>query len=245
MEWSFSPLTAIVIFLVLMFFGYGFGLFEGRNQGYKKRREEERDEKPARASLESDSTLGQGPPAPGLLRLSQDDRGDLRLEMDNQSVDTSAMTSDQRRRLIELLTVMRPWLEGKPAASPSASPSSRPASPPAPRPAPAPPAQRMPGSQPASGPASPPVPPTADKEDEESAAPQSMVIQIDGILQSRMAGTPLEEKGVRLQESLQGGVLVWVGLDKFEAIDDVPDDEIKQAIRAAIAEWEKKYTPGL
>jgi len=237
MEWSFSPLIAIVIFMVFMFFGYGFGLFEGRNQGYKKRKEEEREEKPARESQPSNSPMDLAPPAPSLLRLSQNDRGYLHLEMDNQSIDTSAMTSDQRRRLIELLTVIRPWLEGKPAAPPAV--------PPPPRPAPAPSAARMPVSPPASEPASPPPSPLGNKEEEEPAAPQSMVTQIDGILQSRLAGTPLEEKGIRLQESLQGGVLVWVGLNKFEAIDDVPDDEIKQAIRAAIAEWEKKYTPGL
>jgi len=237
MEWSFSPLIAIVIFMVFMFFGYGFGLFEGRNQGYKKRKEEERGERPAQESLPAGSPVIQAPPSPSLLRLSQNDSGNLRLEMDNQPINTASMTSDQRRRLIELLTVIRPWLEGKPAAPPAARPLSRPT--------PAPPAAKMPVPQTTSRPAPPPVPLKTDKDEEESAALQSMVVQIDSILQSHMAGTPLEEKGVRLQESLHGGVLVWVGLDKFEAIDEVPDDEIKQAIRAAIAEWEKKYTPGL
>jgi hypothetical protein len=32
---------------------------------------------------------------------------------------------------------------------------------------------------------------------------------------------------------------------KFEGIDDVPDDQIKAAIRAAINTWEAKYTPGI
>jgi hypothetical protein len=57
--------------------------------------------------------------------------------------------------------------------------------------------------------------------------------------------TPLEKSGIRLQESLQGGVEVYVGLQKFETIDDVPDQTIKGIIRAAIAEWEEKYTPGI
>ena len=39
--------------------------------------------------------------------------------------------------------------------------------------------------------------------------------------------------------------MVWVGVDKYETVDDVPDEQVKAAIRAAIAEWENKYTPGL
>ena len=45
MEWTVNPLVAIVIGLSVMFFGYFFGLFEGRGKGYKKRREEEVEEK--------------------------------------------------------------------------------------------------------------------------------------------------------------------------------------------------------
>jgi hypothetical protein len=71
------------------------------------------------------------------------------------------------------------------------------------------------------------------------------VSQIDAILQARLAGTPLEERGVFLSQSSEGGVIVFVGLTRYNAIDDVPDAEIKSAIRAAIAEWENKYTPGL
>ncbi len=72
-----------------------------------------------------------------------------------------------------------------------------------------------------------------------------MVAQIDTILQARLAGTPLAERGIFLTQSPEGGVNVYVGLTRYEGIDDVPDPEVKAAIRAAIAEWENKYTPGL
>jgi hypothetical protein len=71
------------------------------------------------------------------------------------------------------------------------------------------------------------------------------VAQIDSILQAQLAGTPLGERGIRLQESPEGGVIVWVGLNKYQGVDDVPDDQIKAAIRAAINTWEAKYTPGI
>lgn len=238
MEWSFSPLIAIAIFLAFMFFGYFFGLIEGRNQGYNRHKEEEQVQKPNQGSLPTDSPAVQAPPPPGLLRLSQNNDGNLHLELDNQPVNTSAMTSDQRNRLIELLTVMRPWLEGKPVAAPAVHPSSRPK--------PAHQTGTKNDAQPVFEPAPRPVSTLVEEdEEEEPVGPQSLVMQIDSILHSRLAGTPLEEKGIRLQESMQGGVLVWVGMDKYESIDDVPDNEIKKAIRAAIAEWEKKYTPGL
>jgi hypothetical protein len=66
------------------------------------------------------------------------------------------------------------------------------------------------------------------------------VAQIDEILQERLAGTPLAVRGIRLQEAPDGGVIVLVGLQRFEGIDAVPDSEIKAAIRQAVAEWEKQ-----
>jgi hypothetical protein len=50
---------------------------------------------------------------------------------------------------------------------------------------------------------------------------------------------------VFLTQSPEGGVIVYVGLTKYMGVDSVPDPEIKAAIRAAISEWENKYTPGI
>ena len=91
----------------------------------------------------------------------------------------------------------------------------------------------------------PSAPAKKKKDNEPDVAPTSIVGQINAILQERIADTPLGTRGVSIMESLTGGVNVYVGVTRYEAIDDVPDEEIKAAIRAAIAEWETKYTPGL
>jgi hypothetical protein len=238
-------LAIIGIALVAMFFGYGFGLWEGRNQGYKKRRKEE-------AAETADTPLPPPSPAPEPVQIKVDDPGLLRiknesgyvtLDLDGTRVDTTAMTADQRKRLIEMLNLMRPWLEGKQAAAPTASPA-------APSSRPAPVAQTLPAvpmtppPAPAPQPAAP-RPSAMAREDRPIAPAGSIVSQIDSILQARIAGTPLDDKGVFLAQSAEGGVMVYVGLTKYMGIDDVPDPEIKTAIRAAITEWENKYTPGM
>lgn len=70
--------------------------------------------------------------------------------------------------------------------------------------------------------------------------PASIVAQIDEILQKRLAASPLKDRGIALQETLQGGMQVFVGLEKYEDIDSVPEEEIKMIIRAAVAEWENQ-----
>lgn len=67
---------------------------------------------------------------------------------------------------------------------------------------------------------------------------KSIVEQINDILQIRIAGTPLEQRDVRLIETPTGGVIVKVGPLYFDGIDAVTDPDVKAALKAAVAEWE-------
>lgn len=235
-------LTMLGIGLAVMFFGYFFGLFEGRGQGYKRRKQEEEEEKKTRAAIEKPLA----PPPPlvadnGLLKISLDDKQQPQLDLDGQRVEASSLTADQRKRLMELLVLARPWLDPnfqpKTAAPP---PVARPAGPSTP--APAHPVQ---AALPASPKPAPSVAPKASTPPArpEVAAPTTMVGQIDAILQTRLAGTPLAGRGIRLTESPEGAVTVEVGLERFPSVGEVTDPTIQAIIRAAIAEWEQKYTP--
>ena len=231
-NWSILGWIAGLIFVYL------FGLFEGRGQGYKKRKAEETNQKkeqpePKPVTVKVDD--------PGLLRI-KNENGYITLDLDGARVDTTALTSDQRKRLIEMLNLMRPWLEGRPVSAPAVPP---PAPSPQPRPVPNTPVIPTPPPQ---TPTPQPVAPrsgTIAKEDRPIAPAGSIVNQIDSILQSRIQGTSIEDRGVFLAQSPEGGVMVFVGLTKYSGVDDVPDPEIKAAIRAAIKEWEIKYTPGI
>jgi hypothetical protein len=228
LEWLQNPVVAIAVAVGAMFFGYFFGLFEGRGQGYKKRQAEEPEMK------ERERVSEPPPPAPSapsdevsVLDVSMDSAGKLRLKLEGQRIEASTISPEQRKRIIAVLTQMRPFLEAS-TQTPTPPPT-------APRPAP------VTTPSPLSKPVSAPV----KAKDESVAAPQSIVEQIDTILQSQMAGTPLMERGIRLQESPEGGVIVWVGMEKFEGVNEVPDEQIQAAIRAAIGVWEDKFTPGL
>jgi hypothetical protein len=68
---------------------------------------------------------------------------------------------------------------------------------------------------------------------------QSIVNQIDQILQKKLEGTQFEEKGVRLVEGPDQGMEIKIGLDKYTEIESVPDERIRQLIRISVAEWER------
>ncbi len=232
-------LAIIGIAFAAMFFGYGFGLFEGRGQGYKKRKaEEEQGKKENPEPSAKPTTIAVDDP--GLMRI-KNENGFLTLDLDGTRVNTSVLSSDQRKRLIEMLNFIRPWLENKPAPAMTTPPP-----PPAAQAAPvmSAPSTPNPISQPLAQAQENPAT-AAAKSDRPAAPANSIVAQIDAILQQHLVGTPLEERGIFLAQSPEGGVNVYVGLTRYSGVDDVPDPEVKAAIRAAISKWENKYTPGL
>jgi hypothetical protein len=242
---------SILAWIAALIFVYVFGLYEGRGQGYKKRKAEEEQEKkdqPASVSQTKTVTVDD----PGLLRI-KNENGSIALDLDGTRVNPASLSADQRKRLIDMLSIMRPWLEGRPAPASAPATPSQPTSisdrletfagPPT-QSKPAPVQPTPPPSQPLP-PLTTPRPSTIAKEDRPSAPANSIVSQIDSVLQARLEGTPLGERGIFLTQSPEGGVIVYVGLTRYNGVDEVSDPEIKAAIRAAISEWEDRYTPGL
>jgi hypothetical protein len=87
--------------------------------------------------------------------------------------------------------------------------------------------------------------PTPKKEEERTAkAPArklSMVEQINHILDRKLAEEPGGHRGVRLVEGAGGAIRVYLGVDGYDAIDDVPDPEVRHLIREAVSEWENAH----
>lgn len=74
-----------------------------------------------------------------------------------------------------------------------------------------------------------------------SAIPdQSMVAQIDGILQEKIIAANMQKWAVRLVEFPNRGMVVMVGLEQYDEIDAVPYERVRKMIREAVAEWERR-----
>ena len=73
--------------------------------------------------------------------------------------------------------------------------------------------------------------------------PKSVAEQIDEVLQSQISGTPLAARGVKLLTTSGGGVRVQVGVEFYEGVDAVPEEEVRQAIREAVKAWEARRGP--
>lgn len=68
----------------------------------------------------------------------------------------------------------------------------------------------------------------------------SIAAQVDEILQEKIKGTNLEKKGIRLMELPGQGMVVMVGMEKFDFVDEVPYPEIKAVLKDSVAVWEDK-----
>ncbi|MBP6210352.1 MAG: hypothetical protein KA473_13030 [Anaerolineales bacterium] len=235
-------LTYIIVAVIAVLVGWVIGFFDSNIRTASKIKEAELKAENVIRDFEIKAAQAKQTPHgqkddPGLLRMKKEN-DQLKIEMDGASI-TDSISSDQRKRLIELVSLLRPWLEGKPAQQAAPAPAtpvqvSRP---------PAPAQQAVARSESKTAPLGEAVSKNP-AEAKKNLATLSIVQQIDSVLQEQLMSTHLSKKGIRLQESPEGGVEVYVGLNKFATIDDVPDAEIKTAIRTAIAVWENKYTFG-
>ena len=75
--------------------------------------------------------------------------------------------------------------------------------------------------------------------------PKSIVDQINEILQDELKSHPAMTKGIRLSEDPRGGVVVWVGLDHYNGVDAVTDPMVKELLKEAVREWERRTQPGV
>ncbi len=243
---TFSPSPVLYIiagFIVGLFGGWVIGFFDSNNRAAKKiaaaeKEAEARIRKAEEKSRKAEAQAASAPHSdtPALLRL-KNEGGRYILEMDGAPL-TGILSAEKKKRLINLLTIIRPYLE-------SGQPASTPATATPPRTPPTPVVRPEPAFSPVN-----PLQPTLramlfpeEKPEEKPFTSLSIVAQIDSVLQARLAESPLAGRGIRLHESPQGAVEVYVGLQKYSSVDEVPDESIRAAIRAAIAEWEEKYTP--
>ncbi len=69
---------------------------------------------------------------------------------------------------------------------------------------------------------------------------KSIAGQINDVLQEQIAGTPMAKREVRLVETPDQGVLVYVGEESFPGVDAVVYEDVRQVLKAAAAEWERR-----
>jgi hypothetical protein len=74
----------------------------------------------------------------------------------------------------------------------------------------------------------------------EVPAIKTIAEQVDEILQEKLAASPYGDRGIRVYSGPKGQAFFSMDAQDYEAVDSVPDDEVRGLIRAAVAEWEKK-----
>ena len=152
------------------------------------------------------------------------------LSMDGTRLnDKAALQPGQYQRLLSLVLDLRPWLESGRPASPKPESIQQPLRPAAPAAA---------ASQPPVQ-AKKKIGAPAREAVENAPVLDSIIQQIDKVLQARLATSAFKDRNIQLVEGPGGIVIIKDGINKYEGLDGIPDPEIKTLIRQAVADWEK------
>jgi hypothetical protein len=143
--------------------------------------------------------------------------------------DNTALKPEQYQRLLALVLDLRPWLETTRPGAPKPEPTQPPLRPATTAPAVVAQAQK---TQKKNG-------LQVDEKPEPAPVLDSIIQQIDKVLQEKLATSAFKERGIQLVEGPGGIVIVKDGVKNYEGLDAVPDPEVKAFIRQAVADWEK------
>jgi hypothetical protein len=69
---------------------------------------------------------------------------------------------------------------------------------------------------------------------------ESIPLQINKILKEKIKGTPLEGRGISINDWPERGVVFIVGVDVYSDIHEIPDPDIRSYIQEAVKEWEDR-----
>ena len=231
--------TAIILIIVAVIAGYVFGLVDSRFTSSLRKKNQNT---PPVAQQPANQTNRPGEHT--VLLVSVDKELKWHIELDGTRLEKpDEISPEQRQRAVNVVMQMRPWLDGKPVPAAATTLVT-----PAPRPTPQPlnppsPAQTTTVNQDAlkiSGLRGFSSMITKDVKTAVEKKPASMVTMIDEVLQSKLPGTPFGGKDIRLEDGPMGEVMVHVGARVYAGIDAVPEPEIRNIIRSAIADWEKR-----
>jgi hypothetical protein len=142
--------------------------------------------------------------------------------------DKKELSPEQYQRLLALVLDLRPWLETTQPAAPKPEPTLPPL-----RPATPPPAAALPAVK--QGKKNAPI----DEKAEPAPVLESIIQQIDKVLQEKLATSPFKERGIQLVEGPGGIAIVKDGINNYEGLDAIPDPDVKELIRQSVADWEK------
>jgi hypothetical protein len=155
-----------------------------------------------------------------ILRAWRTQAGKIWLDMDGTHLeDKAALQTDQRRRLLNVVLDLRPWLETAPGVEIGLEVQAPPV---------------VPAVQPEKKKGKP-----TDEANKPAPVLKTIIQQIDDVLQIKLETSMFKDRGIQLVEGPGGIVLVKDGVKKYEGVDSVPDPEIKALIRQAVTDWEK------
>jgi len=69
---------------------------------------------------------------------------------------------------------------------------------------------------------------------------KSIAFQINEILQLQLVGTDLEKRGISVNDGQDRGVMVTLDGNQYQGVMEVPDEDVRRAIRSAVLEWETR-----